>query len=204
MPRHSHRLKALAALNYDLFSHAPQTVPAPATMYTRIREESRKTPMISLTTATLDPDQLPSLSELYRLFDEFNLLYFQGRLPRPRIAYSPRMTSAGSYTPHLKLIKISRRYHKLFPEDLHDTLKHEMIHILHLHHDAAFKAEAARVGATLKARSHPDLRKPAKYTYVCPSCNREYPRQKRLRMASCGPCSRGRFDERFKLRLLKR
>ncbi len=204
MTRRSSRLKAISTLNYDLFSHHAQSVPAPATMYALIREESRKTPLVALTTSSFDSDQLPTVAELYRLFDEFNLMYFQGHLPRVRIAYSERMASAGSYTPDLKLIKIGRKYHKLFPEDLNDTLKHEMIHIIHLHHGAAFKAEAARIGATLKARSHPELRKTPKYLYTCPSCGKEYPRQKRLRMASCGPCSRGHFEERFKLRLVRR
>ena len=131
-------------------------------------------------------------------------MYFDGRLPTPRIEYSNRMTSAGSYIPSQRLIRIGRKYHQLFPEDLHDTLKHEMIHMLHLRHDAAFKQEAARVGATVTAKSHPALRKPPKYVYICPGCGKLYPRQKRFRMASCGDCSAGgEFDERFKVKLKK-
>jgi predicted SprT family Zn-dependent metalloprotease len=148
---------------------------------------------------------MPEVAELYRMFERFNWMYFAGQLPRVRIEYSKRMSSAGSYTPQRRLIRIGRKYHQLFPDELEDTLKHEMIHILHLRHGAAFKAEAARIGASVRAKSHPALRKPPKYVYRCPGCEREYPRQKRLRMASCGVCTTGRsFDPRYKLKLKKR
>jgi hypothetical protein len=112
------------------------------------------------------------------------------------------MMSAGSYTPSHKLIRIGRKYHEVFPRDIDDTLKHEMIHIVHFNHNAAFKAEARRIGCSVRAQSHPSLRKPPRYLYECPACRTEYPRQKILRMASCGDCSRGgKFDSRFKLRL---
>ncbi len=147
--------------------------------------------------------ELPSVAELERLFDRFNREFFEGRLPRVRIEYSTRMQrSAGSYHPADRVIRIGRRYHELFPDEIEDTLKHEMIHLRHLRHNAAFKREAQRLGTSVKAQSHPLLGRPPKYTYACPGCGREYPRQKRLRMASCGRCSRGgRYDERFKLQL---
>lgn len=229
---------ALKALNLDLFEVKPQllnigqfkpenlTPPAPATLYTKIREGRspfggsrtvEEVPNISLTTGeqvevqTLsenydkypDGTKCPKARELYLMFDRYNLIYFDGKLPRVTIEYSSRMNSAGSYQPNQKLIKIGRKYHELFPEDLPDTLKHEMIHIIHFYHDADFKAEAKRIGATVKARAHPSLRRAPKYTYICENCGTEYPRQKMLRMASCGDCSPGRrYDRRFKLKLL--
>jgi predicted SprT family Zn-dependent metalloprotease len=145
---------------------------------------------------------LPDINSLYRMFDTYNDELFKRRLPRVRISYSNRMLIAGSYTPALREIKLGRKYHKIFPDDLSDTLKHEMIHIIYPRHDRKFKALAARLKVSLKARAHPDLRGPYKYLYICPSCGREYPRRKRFRMASCGICSRGnRFDPKFKLRL---
>jgi hypothetical protein len=42
---------------------------------------------------------------------------------------------------------------------------------------------------------------PPRYTYRCPACNAEYPRARRLRMASCGRCSR-HYDARFRLALV--
>jgi predicted SprT family Zn-dependent metalloprotease len=159
----------------------------------------------SLARPPVDPPsevQLPTVTGLKRLFEQFNNLYFNGSLPPTRIEYSDRLLAAGSYIPSQKTIRIGRKYHVVYPGEVADTLKHEMIHIRHLYHDAVFKAEAERVGASLRARAHPELRRPPKYIYVCSSCGREYPRQKRLRMASCGICTKGRrFDPRFKLRL---
>jgi predicted SprT family Zn-dependent metalloprotease len=198
------QFKALAALNLDLFYPESLVPPPPATIHNRIREAAVRP--VTDTVAGLETERknLPTLAELSELFDRLNWQYFQGRLPRVTIEYSNRMTSAGSYTPHRKLIRIGRKYHEIFPQDVVDTLKHEMIHIIHLNHDADFKREAKRIGASLRARTHPALRRPPKYLYICPDCDREYPRQKRLRMASCGRCSSGgRFDERYKLRLLK-
>lgn len=203
MRRNKSSHKALAALNFDLFQVESLTQPAPVTLYTKIREHAMAVPKVELPVAKTEGG-LPTLGELHRMFDRFNWIHFEGKLPRANIEYSTRMSSAGSYTPQRRLIRIGRKYHELFADEIADTLKHEMIHILHIRHDANFKAEAVRVGASLRAKSHPLLRKPPKYLYVCPHCFREYPRQKRLRMASCGECSIGRrFDKRYKLRLRK-
>ncbi len=195
---------ARRALNYDLFQPEILTPPAPATIDTKIRDTIQQHRAQDYEPIRIDEDGLPTLSELYHMFDHYNWLYFEGKLPRVIIEYSTRMSSAGSYTPGKRLIRISRKYHCLFPEDLADTLKHEMIHILHLRHDAAFKREADRIGASLRARTHPLLRKSPRYIYMCPGCGREYPRQKRMRMSSCGECSAsGKFDIRYKLRLIR-
>lgn len=42
---------------------------------------------------------------------------------------------------------------------------------------------------------------PPRYLYSCPSCDSLYPRQRPLRMASCGRCAGG-YDARFKLKLI--
>ncbi len=147
---------------------------------------------------------LPSTDDLYRMFDRFNTECFNGRLPGVKISYSDRMLIAGSFTPATREIKIGRKYHNIFPDDIQDTLKHEMIHLIYARHDRGFKAMAARLGVSLRARTHPDLRGPHKYLYICPACGREYPRRKRFRMASCGVCSKeNKFDPRFKLRPVK-
>lgn len=150
-------------------------------------------------------DNLPDIKELYVLFDNFNRIYFEGALPPVKIAYSDRMLIAGSYFPAKREIKIGRKYHQIFGNELEDTLKHEMIHVVNPRHDRSFKELAGRIGASLRAKSHPDLRGSFRYIYICPSCMKEYTRRKRLRMASCGICSPGgKFDPRFKLRLIKR
>ncbi len=200
--------KALRVANYELFQVETLNPPAPATIDHKIREADRQArPERHEVPADGEPvvrTEVPPVEELYRLFDKFNWQFYGGKLPGAKIEYSDRMTSAGSYSPSKKLIKIGRKYHEIFPQDLEDTLKHEMIHIIHYKHDANFKTEAKRIGASLRAREHPALRRTPKYLYVCPGCRLEYPRQKRLVMASCGKCSRGRkFDPRFKLKRVK-
>jgi predicted SprT family Zn-dependent metalloprotease len=148
--------------------------------------------------------ELPDLLDLQRMFDIYNREYFEGKLPPVKIRYSKRMLVAGGYFPQKKEIRISEKYHKYFPDEVYDTLKHEMIHILHFKHDAAFKSMARRIGASLRANEHPALRRPPRYIYICPNCFTEYPRHKRLRMASCGRCSKGKFDARYKLILKRR
>ena len=149
------------------------------------------------------PAALPNETELYRLYELYNLLYFEGRLPKARIAYSARMLAAGSCDTRSREIRIGTRYHQLFPDEISDTLKHEMIHLLYRGHGRDFVSMARALGVSIRARSHPSLRRPAKYLYRCTACGADYPRQKRVRMASCGVCTAGRtFDARFKLKLV--
>lgn len=148
--------------------------------------------------------ELPSIGDLQRMFEIYNRQYFDGKLPPVKIRYSSRMLAAGGYFPSKREIRISEKYHAYFPEEVYDTLKHEMIHILHLKHNVAFRKIAGRIGASLRANEHPALRQMPRYIYVCPRCFTEYPRHRRLRMASCGRCSKGGFDVRFKLVLKKR
>lgn len=179
MSIYSKKYRALAKVNYELFEQTGE-----------------------VTSVNVSCTVLPSPPQLHIMFEKINAAYFGGRLPLTRIAYSNRMLIAGSYTPSMRLIKIGRKYHEIFPEEIEDTLKHEMIHILYPNHDRNFKLWAKKIGASLKARAHPLLRCNPKYLYVCPACGREYPRRKRLRMASCGVCTKGRhFDPRYKLKL---
>ncbi len=147
---------------------------------------------------------LPSIDELYQRFQQYNIKYFAGKLPTPRIRYSPRMLCAGQYIRSRQEIVLSRKYHEVFPQDIDDTIKHEMIHIIHFNHSSDFKREAARIGASVKAKSHQSLRMQPRYVYQCRICKTEYPRRKRLISASCGKCSPSRFDPKFKLVLKKK
>jgi len=177
-------------LNYDLFGKKIESA----------AQEPQQVQNVPAEGAKKKAEALPAVAELYRLYDIFNMVHFKGRLPRVKIEYSGRMLIAGSYTPSLKVIKIGRKYHEIFRDEIEDTLLHEMIHLIYPNHDANFKALAHRLGVSLKARAHPDLRAPYKYLYVCPVCGKEYPRRKQYRMASCGICSRGHgFDPRCKL-----
>jgi len=193
MPLSKKQLQAVRSINFDLFSDWPERA-----------EESTAPVRESVRTAFESRRRLPSEAELSDLFDGFNREYFGGRLTRPRISYSDRMLIAGNFSPLKNEIRIGRKYHEIFPGEIEDTLKHEMIHLICLNHNRTFKEIAARIGASVRARSHPSLRGSYKYLYYCPHCGQEYPRRKRLRMASCGLCSPGRvYDPRFKLKLKK-
>ncbi len=183
---------ALRDIHYDLFEAA--------TAETAVERIPIRRDIVAENTGR----SLPPLAQLYRMYDAFNEECFNGRLPAVKISYSNRMLIAGSFMPSTREIKIGRKYHTIFPDDLADTLKHEMIHVIYPNHDRGFKALAAKLGVSLKAKAHPDLRGSYKYLYVCPVCGREYPRRKRLRMASCGVCSKGRsFDSCCKLQLAR-
>ncbi|SYZ73154.1 conserved hypothetical protein [Candidatus Zixiibacteriota bacterium] len=184
--RRGKKNKSPIGINLDLFDPLPKILP-------------NETPVAEATAAIL-----PTGDELYNIFNRLNVAHFGGILPPVKISYSGKMLMAGSYTPARREIKIGLRYHRIFPSEIEDTLKHEMLHIVNPSHNRAFKAEARRIGASVKARSHPSLRAGVRYIYVCPACGREYPRRKRLRLASCGVCSSGgKFDSRFKLSLKK-
>lgn len=204
MIKQGKRLKrTLAALNYDLFQVKDLTPPAPATIYSKITDAALPRIEIQPETILVSSADLPNEAELARRFDIYNWQYYQGKLFRPRIEYSNRMKAAGSYSPSENLIKIGRAYHEIFPEDVNLTLRHEMIHILHLKHDRKFKEEARRLETSVKAKYHASLIRLPKFVYACPGCQKEYPRQKRLVMASCGYCSpRGKYDKRYKLVLV--
>ncbi len=144
------------------------------------------------------PVLLPDPDELARRYAEFNLRYFQDSLPPVTIKWSKRMRIAGTCDSHRRIITLSYVYHTHFPNDVDDTLKHEMIHLRCPHHDAAFRREAARIGTSVHCHDYPELHPRARFIYVCPTCNTEYPRVKRAQLY-CGRCARRGFDPRFKL-----
>lgn len=141
---------------------------------------------------------LPDPEELARRFAEFNLRYFANTLPPVTIKWSNRMRIAGTCDSHRRIITLSHVYHTHFPNDVDDTLKHEMIHLRCPQHDAAFRREAARIGTSVHCHDYPELHPRARFIYFCPTCNTEYPRVKRAQLY-CGQCARRGFDPRFKL-----
>ena len=135
------------------------------------------------------------------LFDELNRSYFGGTL-RARVEWSTRMrVVAGTCDWRRGLIRISWQYHQQRPGELRATLLHEMLHLkLRRGHDAVFKAEASRLGVPLYAPG-PPLRRPYRYVYACPACGLRVLRRRKGNW-SCGRCSGGRYDPRFRLRLV--
>ncbi|MEW5700690.1 MAG: SprT-like domain-containing protein [Candidatus Zixiibacteriota bacterium] len=141
---------------------------------------------------------LPDEAELQRRFTVFNADFFASELPAAQVGWSNRMRIAGTCDRRHRVIRLSRAYHEQFPGDVNDTLKHEMIHLMHAGHDAAFRAEAERIGASVHCREYPGLHPRARLTYICPHCRTVYHRVRHERLF-CGRCARTRLDERFML-----
>lgn len=146
----------------------------------------------------------PAESDLAILLNALNRKYFGGDLPDVTIEWSSRMKHAGKCIANDNIIRLGRDYHEHYPEDIVDTLKHEMIHIRLPDHSSRFKEEAKRIGASMYAKNYPGMLRGMKYMYVCPVCNLSYPSRKMHRNRSCGPCSKGKYDSRFKLKFVKR
>jgi len=146
----------------------------------------------------------PKESDLAKLFCDLNRKYFEGSLPEVDIEWSSRMKHAGKCISKDRIIRLGLSYHEHYPEDIVDTLKHEMIHVRLPNHSRKFKEEAKRIGASMYAKHYPGMLRGMKYIYVCPSCGITYPSRKMLRNRSCGACSKGNYDSRFKLKFERR
>jgi SprT protein len=136
------------------------------------------------------------------------------------VEWNPRLkTCAGRADYRAKLITLNPQlvHH---PGEIERTLRHELAHLL-----AQFRAGRRRIsphGAEWRQACH-DLgigdekrchRLPfatterwRRFLYRCPGCAREFPRVRRIRrvvacLACCRVHSRGRFDPRFRLRLI--
>ncbi|HEX9751030.1 MAG TPA: SprT-like domain-containing protein [candidate division Zixibacteria bacterium] len=161
-----------------------------------VRPRSRQPSQVDLFAPK--PILLPDEAELAGRFAQFNAVHFDGTLPPAIVRWSLRMRIAGSCDYEHRIITLSRLYHLHFPEEIDDTLKHEMIHLVFHRHDAVFAAEARRVGASLHCREYDGLHPRARYVYICPNCRTLFPRSRRERLY-CGRCCPRRIDPRFEL-----
>ncbi|MBI1729766.1 SprT-like domain-containing protein [Candidatus Acetothermia bacterium] len=156
---------------------------------------------------------------LHRLYLQLNATWWRGKLPPPQVRWSERMhAAAGKFSISRKRweIVLSAPYHRRFPDEIEDTLKHEMIH-LHLYqkgklrhgliHGAEFQDEAARVGASLHCKHHEGMHRPLRYEWECPSCatrSRSRIRRDWACKRCCSQHNGGVYSPRFKLRLIPR
>lgn len=135
-------------------------------------------------------------------FERLNADHFEGRLTMPEIVLSNRKTFGGYYQPSRHRIVLSwqaYREHGL-PETL-NTFRHEVAHIVHPNHSAAFWKVANALGATQRYASAPLHTPIRRYVYECPGCGRRIERRRRLRAASCAACDRA-YNPHFVLQLV--
>jgi len=139
------------------------------------------------------------------------------------VEWSARLrTAAGRAESGSTRVLLNRRLCAYGEAEINRTLRHELAHLL-----AQFRAGGRRVaphgiewrractdlGIGGEARCHslpfPLRRQRRRYLYACPHCQRDFPRTRPLRRASacldcCRAFNRGRYDRRFKLRLVRR
>ena len=155
---------------------------------------------------------------LENLFTILNTKWWGGKLPSVSVRWSTRMhTAAGKFCASRRTAEIvlSTSYHRRFPDEIEDTLKHEMIHLaLYLKgkmrrgqiHGSEFQAEAARVGAAIHCKYHEGMHRPMRYEWECPSCAaRSHSRIRRdwACKSCCTEHNRGRYSARFRLRMIQ-
>ncbi len=151
-----------------------------------------------------DPEEflLPDLEEY---FIDLNERFFKGLLSA-RVEWSNRLTAAsGKCNITRRIIRISVRHYQKRPRLLEATMAHEMLHLIIPDHGKDFRLLgtwiAGQLGVTYEefryAERWADLTR-FKYLYACPACGAELVSKKR-RAVSCGRCSGGRFNERFRM-----
>lgn len=136
-------------------------------------------------------EQAPDLYALYsRLRDAFfrkpDGSYYVPGPEHVTLEWSSRMTAAaGRCYPAARIIRLSVPYHRKFPQEVPDTLLHEMIHLIVPNHGPEFRRWTERIQAlggrvrryaTERATPAPAPR----WIYLCTRCHQAIPRQRRL------------------------
>jgi len=135
-------------------------------------------------------------------FQRLNVLHFESRLQMPEIELSSRKTFGGYYQPSRHRIVLSWQAYTEhgLPETL-NTFQHEVAHIVHPNHSAAFWRVAHALGATQKYASPPREVPARRYVYACPACGKRIERRRRLKQASCASCDRT-YNPKYRLTLV--
>lgn len=166
--------------------------------------------------------QLPSAFVLQeraaRLLCGLNLENLAARL---RVAWNDRMrTTVGRADFQRSLIWLNPALQKFGNAEIDRTLRHELAHLLAyararrriLPHGREWRKACCDLGIPGERAGHTlaligrVLRR--RYVYRCKNCQRCFPRVRRLRratacLACCRTFSRGKYDERFRLLLVK-
>lgn len=164
-------------------------------------------------------EQIEKTVILERLFDEINQQHFDGFLEMPRLMWNSRLrSSAGRFFANMRGFGPAIEIASYLQEEqmsealIRDTLAHEMIHYWlwvrrkPYGHTPDFWVKMEAMGVS---RWNPVPRsRPYKYLYRCPACTGSFPARRRLGPLACAKCcqkhSRGRYDSRFALQLVRR
>ena len=139
-----------------------------------------------------------------------------------RVEWSSRLRSAAGRAEFASArVLLNCRLCEHGEPEIDRTLRHELAHLLAqaragrrriAPHGHDWHRACADLGIADEARCHnlpfPIRRQGRRYLYLCPNCRRVFPRTRALRrtsacLACCRAFNRGRYDARFKLRLVR-
>jgi predicted SprT family Zn-dependent metalloprotease len=139
-----------------------------------------------------------------------------------RVEWNPRLkTCAGRADWRRKLISLNQRLHEHGAAEIEQTLRHELAHLLaqarsgHRRiapHGLEWQIACRDLGIEGEPCCHdlpfPVSRRTRRFLYKCPQCRASFARVRRIRrvvacLACCRAHNRGKFDARFRLRLVE-
>ena len=152
--------------------------------------------------SNLTPAQAELHARLCAEFQRLNEHHFEGRLFLPEIVLSTRKTFGGYYQPGRHRIVLSWQAYTEhgLPETL-NTFRHEVAHIVHPNHSAAFWRVALALGADQRYARPPIEVRSRRYVYACPACGNRIERRRRLRASSCASCDPA-YNPKYALKLV--
>lgn len=171
------------------------------------RADTGKRALCGVSTLVARADESERAAVVQRLWDEFhriNAEHFTEPLTLREIRLSTRKQYGGYYRKADSLIVLSWQAYKEYGwEETLNTFRHEVAHIVHQDHSAAFWRLAICLGCTRRYALTPKERPHAycRYVYECPVCKAQVFRRKRLVRSSCGRCDRA-YNPAFQLRLI--
>ena len=152
-----------------------------------------------------DDETRVALDLLWAEFRRLNTLHFGGTLRLDEIRLSARKQYGGYCAPakHLIVLSLPALRDHGFEETL-DTFRHEVAHLVHPNHSAAFWDLARKLGSVNRYAKTPKTPNPnaARYVYECPVCAARVPRARAIRRSSCAKCDKS-FNPRFLLKLVE-
>jgi SprT protein len=190
-----------------------------------LRRDSPQRVQLELALASCVPDRSPGPDpELESIARDLLLAQDAASLAaKIRVEWTTRLRSSAGRAEYGKArVLLNGRLCAHGDAEIDRTLRHELAHLLAqaragrrriAPHGVEWRHACADLGIAGEARCHslpfPIRRQQRRYLYACPHCRRDFARTRQLRRASaclacCRAYNRGRYDQRFRLQLVRR